>query len=100
MLITQEVKDDLKLLIELNLATWCQYLETPNDDSDEDEISCGTLTIGLNDEGDEWSYQTGDNSFTGGAYSFPHWSVVYFTAGTTPGELLADLIRDIHHMDY
>ena len=33
------------------------------------------LTVGANEKG-EWSYQTGDNSFTGGAYHFPHWAVV------------------------
>ena len=27
------------------------------------------------DEGDCWNYQTGDNSFTGGCYSLPHWAV-------------------------
>lgn len=24
----------------------------------------------------DWSYQTGDNSYTGGAYGYPHWAVV------------------------
>ena len=24
----------------------------------------------------EWSYQTGDNSYSGGAYGYPHWAVV------------------------
>jgi len=24
----------------------------------------------------DWSYQTGDNSYTGGAYGYPHWGVV------------------------
>lgn len=33
------------------------------------------LTVGWQESG-EWSYQTGDNSFTGGAYSYPHWAVV------------------------
>jgi hypothetical protein len=45
------------------------------------------LTIGWTDrpchapmngdcEAGEWSYQTGDNSYTGGAYGYPHWAVV------------------------
>lgn len=33
------------------------------------------VTIGADDQLD-WSYQTGDNSYTGGAYGFPHWGVV------------------------
>lgn len=34
------------------------------------------LTIGWCAETGEWSYQTGDNSYTGGAYHYPHWAVV------------------------
>lgn len=33
------------------------------------------ITVGWNVSG-EWSYQTGDNSYTGGAYGYPHWAVV------------------------
>ena len=33
------------------------------------------LTIGWDPETGEWSYQTGDNSFTGGAYGYPIWAV-------------------------
>ena len=36
-----------------------------------------TLTVGASGKGrDSWSFQTGDNSFTGGAYLYPHWAVV------------------------
>jgi hypothetical protein len=44
------------------------------------------LTVGWNDktvnqwgqtqEAGSWSYQTGDNSYSGGAYGYPHWAVV------------------------
>lgn len=43
--------------------------------SEEDTVPGICLTIGWNVTG-EWSYQTGDNSFTGGAYGYPHWAVV------------------------
>ena len=33
------------------------------------------LTVGANGEGG-WSWQTGDNSYTGGAYHYPPWAVV------------------------
>ena len=33
------------------------------------------LTIGANSDGD-WTYQTGDNSFMGSAYHYPHWAVI------------------------
>lgn len=33
------------------------------------------VTIACNEHG-KWNYQTGDNSFTGGAYGLPHWAVI------------------------
>lgn len=40
-----------------------------------DDLPGICLTIGWQKDG-QWSYQTGDNSFTGGAYAYPHWAVV------------------------
>lgn len=36
------------------------------------------ITIGaeLTPDGIAWNYQTGDNSFAGGAYGFRHWGIV------------------------
>lgn len=45
------------------------------DDSD-DKVPGMVVTFGLSTDG-EWSYQTGDNSYSGGAYGFPHWGLVY-----------------------
>lgn len=39
-------------------------------------LPCMTVTIGWSDETGKWDYQTGDNSYTGGAYCYPHWAVV------------------------
>jgi hypothetical protein len=33
------------------------------------------LTVGADGKGG-WSWQTGDNSYSGGAYHYPHWAVV------------------------
>lgn len=44
--------------------------------ADEDPL---LVTIGasvLEDSSVVWGWQTGDNSFTGGAYGFPHWVTV------------------------
>lgn len=37
------------------------------------------LTLGVTpvESGFDWNYQTGDNSFTGGAYGHPHWINIY-----------------------
>ena len=32
------------------------------------------LTVGIDDAGG-WDYQTGDNSYSGAAYHYPHWAV-------------------------
>ena len=36
------------------------------------------VTIGaeITPDGIAWNYQTGDNSYTGGAYGFPDWGIV------------------------
>lgn len=44
-------------------------------DDPDDELPGMTVTIGVSEDG-SWNYQTGDNSFTGGAYSHPDWAVV------------------------
>ena len=61
------------------------------DDSDEPSM---LLTIGVDAKG--WGWQTGDNSYTGGAYSQAnYWGVVTLTryedAETLAAELLSDL---------
>lgn len=49
-------------------------------DDPHDDTPGMCVTIGFtpaNEDNDEsWSCQTGDNSYTGGAYGHPHWAVV------------------------
>ena len=84
------LKDDLTKLIELNLDDWKSWLD---DDVDTDE-GWGTLTIGYDDQTELWSYQTGDNSFTGGAYGFQSWLVVNFSKECTIDEVIERLSED------
>lgn len=42
---------------------------------DEDGDAYNTLTIGFDIDG-SWGFQTGDNSFYGSAYNYPHWAVI------------------------
>jgi hypothetical protein len=49
------------------------------------------LTIGWSAESGEWSYQTGDNSYTGGAYHYPHWAVVGVYRRSNSVELARDI---------
>ena len=49
------------------------------------------LTVGWNPEDGSWDYQTGDNSYTGSAYFYPHWGVVAVYRRSNS----LDLARDI-----
>lgn len=42
-----------------------------------------------------WSYQTGDNSFTGGAYSYAHWGIGYLTRDTSPADFARDIVMSL-----
>jgi hypothetical protein len=61
------------------------------DPLDPDGTPTITLTIGWSDKTDDWSYQTGDNSFTGGAYGYPIWAVVYVSLRCDSRELARDI---------
>jgi hypothetical protein len=59
-----------------------------------DDIPGMCVTIGANDKG-EWSYQTGDNSYTGGAYGMPYWGVISLYRNSNCRELARDAIDQI-----
>lgn len=44
---------------------------------DEDSAEPSMLVTIACDTSGRWNYQTGDNSFTGGAYGLPYWALVY-----------------------
>ena len=48
-----------------------------------------------------WGYQTGDNSYTGGAYSYQNWAVGTLEYDTNVEELALDLIDQLEeHLAY
>ena len=51
------------------------------------------LTIGADENG--WSYQTGDNSYTGGAYSYARWGVGYVTRRRNSRDLAREILDDL-----
>ena len=57
------------------------------------------LTVGADAKGD-WSYQTGDNSFTGGAYHYPCWGVVGVYRRSSSREVARDLKRQIEEAQW
>jgi hypothetical protein len=63
----------------------------------EDSIPSMCVTIGADGEGhDSWSYQTGDNSYSGGAYHYPHWAVVTIHRRSRSSEVADDILSQLH----
>jgi len=65
----------------------------------DDDVPGMCLTIGFTPETEErdasWNYQTGDNSYTGGAYSHPHWGVVSLYRDSVPADVADDAADQI-----
>ena len=59
----------------------------------DDDVPSMDLTVATNDKVTGWSFQTGDNSFTGGAYGLPHWAVVTLTRDCDPQSVVDDIFR-------
>lgn len=104
--ISDIVRSDLKALIADNLEYWKSYIDADPLCRKRDYCNCGNnncllmqLTVGLNDQGTEWSYQTGDNSFTGGAYSFPIWAVIWITEDDTVDDVFNALMGEIDNIE-
>jgi hypothetical protein len=68
-------------------------------DDSEDSKPGMQVTIGFTpateDKDASWSYQTGDNSYSGGAYCHPHWAVVSLYRRSNSRELAEDCADQI-----
>ncbi len=62
---------------------------------EDDEEPGIQLTVGTNAERSSWGFQTGDNSYSGGAYGYPFWAVVGVYAGTSETELAQDIVDQL-----
>lgn len=61
---------------------------------DPEDTTPGMLvTFGLDERGG-WSYQTGDNSYTGGAYGFHYWGLAYLNRRSNCKELAQGAFND------
>lgn len=57
---------------------------------------CVTIGATPNDEGELiWSFQTGDNSYSGGAYSHHNWGVIYLYRRSRSAELARQAVEEI-----
>lgn len=91
---TPSIKEIRNLLIELKKQIGDDYRA-----DEESTVPSMQVTIGASKDG-SWSYQTGDNSYTGGAYCHPFWGVVYLYRRSNCTELAKDAIRQIEDSSY
>lgn len=68
--------------------------------SEDDTVPGMLVTVGAEPAegpggGVSWGYQTGDNSYTGGAYGFPHWAVIYLYRRSNCYELAKDAVEEL-----
>lgn len=60
---------------------------------DPDDTTPGIqVTIGFSPDDGSWDYQTGDNSYSGGAYCHPVWAVIYLYRRSNCMELAREAI--------
>jgi len=83
-----------KLLIFLKTTIGSDY--RASDDS-EDTLPGMNVTISTSD-GSNWSYQTGDNSYTGGCYGDHHWSVITLYRRSNCGTLSREVMAELRDM--
>lgn len=58
-----------------------------------------SLTVGADGKGREsWGWQTGDNSFTGGAYGYPYWAVINLSRRCNSGEVANELLTQLRDL--
>lgn len=65
---------------------------------EDDETPGMCVTIGATPEEDgtlSWAYQTGDNSYSGGAYGHSHWGVIYLYRRSKSAELAHAAVEEI-----
>ena len=63
--------------------------------SEEDTEPGMCVTIATNDDVSDWTYQTGDNSFSGCCYRFPHWEVIHLYRDSFCCDLAKEAVRGL-----
>ena len=68
-------------------------------DDPDDNVPGMLVTIGFTpstpDKSASWNYQTGDNSYSGGAYGHRHWAVIYLYRRSKSRELAKQAANEI-----
>ena len=91
-------KPSIKEISEL-LKSIKPYIEDDFKEYEDDEPNI-QVTVGFTPEDGSWSYQTGDNSYTGGAYGHPVWGVGWLFRNSNCRELAKDILNEIDDQIY
>ena len=62
---------------------------------EEDDLPGIQLTIGVDVDTGDWSFQTGDNSYSGGAYGYAYWGVTGVYRCSNSRDVAKDLLNQI-----
>ena len=74
-------------------ASECECAGRFDDEHDADCLPSMQVTIGVDGAG--WGFQTGDNSYSGGAYGFAHWGIAALYRDTDPYEFARAILEDL-----
>lgn len=85
------IRDVTKLLVALKGDIDEDFRAT--DDTDDDKPGMCVTVATTN--GHDWTYQTGDNSFSGGCYHYRHWSVIYLYRDSNCRELAREAVEEL-----
>jgi hypothetical protein len=70
-----------------------------DDDRADPEATDPSMSVTFGADPDGWSYQTGDNSFTGGAYGYQDWAVITIDRDSDPDSLAEDVLGQFGDLD-
>jgi hypothetical protein len=65
--------------------------------NEDDDCPGMCVTIATTD-GESWGYQTGDNSYSGAAYSYKHWHTLALYRNSNCAALAADAVIDLRSL--
>jgi hypothetical protein len=104
--VTKEYRPPIKLPTIADIAALVRHVKRQVSKSDPDYIADGDdkpgidLTIGVDTTTGEWSYQTGDNSFSGGAYGYRDWGITRVYRATNSRGCARDLINQVAELNW
>ncbi len=104
--IAKEYRPPVKLPSIKDVAALVRHVKAQVPREDPDYIADGDdkpgidLTIGVDTVSGDWSYQTGDNSYTGGAYGYRDWGVTRVYRATNSRDCARDLIAQIDELNW